>query len=131
MDLATVQGMPITSFRDLQAWQLGMDLAVRVYTATAHFPADERFGLAVQTRRAAVSIPSNVAEGQARPRGAFINHLTIALGSHAELETLIALAVRLDYLTTDQAGPLREQLGRTGRCIQALHSALRRPPRGR
>jgi four helix bundle protein len=123
--------MTITSFRDLQAWQLGIDLAAMVYAATAHFPTDERFGLTAQARRAAVSIPSNVAEGQSRPQGAFINHLSIALGSHAELETLVILAVRLDYLTPDQAEPLLEQLRRTGRCIQALHSALRRSTRGR
>lgn len=86
--------MAITSFHDLEAWRLAMALAERVYEITAKYPEHERFGLTAQTRRAAVSVPSNVAEGQPRPRGAFINHLSIALGSHAELETLLILAQR-------------------------------------
>ena len=74
-----------------------MDVVEQVYVTTKLFPADERFGLSAQLRRAAVSMPSNVAEGASRrTTGVFVNHVDIALGSHAEIETCVDIALRLD-----------------------------------
>jgi len=83
----------INSYRDLLVWQKGMALAKEVYSMTRRFPDDERFGLIAQMRRAAVSIPSNIAEGQARQgRKEFVQFL-----SHAELDAQVTLAVGLGY----------------------------------
>jgi four helix bundle protein len=88
----------IRSYRDLLIWQKGMALAKQVYAMTPAFPADERFGLTAQMRRAVVSIPSNIAEGQARHgRREFIQFLSHAEGSLAELDTQLTLAVELGY----------------------------------
>src|SRR5262245_58137642 len=95
--LATM-ATPFT-YRDLEAWQLGIDLVVRCYRTTAAFPATELYGLTSQVRRAAVSIPSNIAEGHCRKTTkAYINHVSIALGSHGELETCIELVSRLGFI---------------------------------
>src|SRR5208282_4971985 len=93
----------INSYRDLLVWQKGMALAKQVYSLTRSFPMDERFGLVAQMRRAAVSIPSNIAEGQARHgRKEFVQFLSHAEGSLAELDTQLALAVELGLpLATD------------------------------
>ncbi len=86
----------IRSYRDLLIWQEGMVLAKQVYAMTRAFPADERFGLTAQMRRAAVSVPSNIAEGQARRgRKEFVQFLSHAEGSLAELDTQLMLAVDL------------------------------------
>ncbi|MFG6668743.1 four helix bundle protein [Halomonas sp. HNIBRBA4712] len=85
--------------QDLKAWQLGMDLVEEVYRLTAVFPSDEKFGLASQLRRAAVSIPSNIAEGAARGSSKdFIRFLFIARGSLSEIETQLLISQRLQYL---------------------------------
>jgi four helix bundle protein len=99
----------VKSYRDLRVWQAGMDLALTCYQVTAKFPSDERFGLITQIRRAAVSVPANIAEGQGRGRTReFERFLTIAYGSLMELETHIRLSVLLGYL---DAGFERELLG--------------------
>jgi four helix bundle protein len=85
----------LQSFRELAAWQRAMDLAEETYAASAARPPEERFGLTQQLRRCAVSIPSNIAEGHRLTRLSFRRHLSIALGSLAELETQLELAVRL------------------------------------
>src|ERR1035438_2853667 len=88
----------VKSFRDLDVWRLGLDLAEAVYQCTSSFHKCELFGLTAQMRRAAVSIPSNIAEGRARTSTKeFLQFLSIALGSLAELETQFELAVRLGY----------------------------------
>src|SRR5687768_12050599 len=88
----------IQSHRDLKVWQLGMVIAESVYDVTKLFPSDERFGITSQLRRAAVSIPANIAEGHARSSTKeYLRHLSIALGSLAELETLLDLSSRLNY----------------------------------
>jgi four helix bundle protein len=88
----------IRSDRDLSVWQLGMDITERVYELTRAFPRDEQFGLVTQARRAAVSVPANVAEGNARDSTKeYLYHLSVAIGSLAELETHLDLAVRLEY----------------------------------
>ena len=85
----------IQSFRDLSVWQKSMDLAERVYTSTEQFPRSEMFGLTSQARRAASSIPSNIAEGKAVGGQTYPRHIKIAIGSEAELQTQIELARRL------------------------------------
>ncbi len=88
----------INSYRDLLIWQKSMALAKQIYSITRAFPSDERFGLIAQMRRAAVSVPSNIAEGQARQgRREFVQFLSHAEGSLAELDTQLSLAVDLGY----------------------------------
>ena len=88
----------IKSYRDLLIWQKGMVLAKQVYSMTRAFPGDERFGLSAQMRRAVVSVPSNIAEGQARHgRREFVHFLSHAEGSLAELDTQLTLAVEPGY----------------------------------
>src|SRR5258706_15486177 len=90
----------VRTYRDLEVWQVGMTLVEKIYAATKSLPPDERFGLTSELRRAAVSIPSNVAEGSCRrTTPAFVNHVSIALGSHAEIETCVEVAFRLRYLS--------------------------------
>ena len=85
--------------KELEVWQMGMDLVENVYRITGAFPKEEMYGLAAQIRRSAISIPSNIAEGAARKGNAeFIQFLNISLGSLSELETQILIAKRLDYL---------------------------------
>jgi four helix bundle protein len=86
------------NFKDLLVWQRGMALAKRIYEITRTFPSDERFGLVAQMRRAAVSIPSNIAEGQARhTTGEFVQFISHAEGSLAELETQLRLSLELGF----------------------------------
>lgn len=103
---------PPRSHRDFPVWQQAMTLVEEVYQITARFPADERFGLSAQLRRAAVSIPSNVAEGAGRSSTGELGHyLGIALGSAAEVETQLELAVRLNLVTdTSDALQLLEEV---------------------
>lgn len=105
------------TYRDLIVWQQAMTLAEQVYRHTTHFPSDERFVLTSQMRRAAVSIPSNIAEGQGRRSSdeEMIRFLKIALGSLCELQTQIDLSTRLGLLTPEQArtiGPATDEVGR-------------------
>src|SRR3982074_3892802 len=87
-------------YKDLVVWQKGIALAKLIYTITAKFPAEEKFGLVSQMRRAAVSIPSNIAEGQARhTTGEFIQFISHAEGSVAELDTQLILSVELRLAT--------------------------------
>ena len=86
------EGSPVRSYRELIVWKKGMELTKAVYALTQHFPSDERFGLTSQLRRAAVSVPSNIAEGQARRSSAeFRQFISVSLGSLAELETQLIL----------------------------------------
>lgn len=91
----------IRSFRDLIVWKKGIELVGSVYASTKRFPRDELFGVTSQMRRAVVSVPSNIAEGHnQRHRRVFSNHLDMALGSLAELDTLCEVSVGLGYLST-------------------------------
>ena len=113
----------IQSFRDLDAWQLGMNLAVVIYGVAKDLPQSEQFGLSSQIRRAAVSVPSNVAEGQACGEdGRYIHHLRLAIGSLGELSTQIEIAARLVMLPPALASKAEEHVARTG---QVLHGLLR------
>jgi four helix bundle protein len=114
----------VKSFRDLQVWQKAMDLADAVYTTSADFPRVEMFGLTSQVRRAAVSIPSNIAEGRAIGGGRYLSHLRIAIGSEAEVQTQIELAVRRAYISADRARVLLEDAAEVGRMLHGLLSSL-------
>src|SRR5690242_16757979 len=95
---------PVKSYRDLVAWQKAMDLATLIYDVTHGWPREEMYGLTSQIRRAAVSIPSNIAEGQGRASTKeFIHHLSIARGSLLELETQVILSKRLGYIKSEAA----------------------------
>jgi four helix bundle protein len=114
-------------YTDLIAWQKSMDLAQELYRATARFPKEEMYGLTSQLRRAAVSVPSNIAEGQGRrTTGAFLQHLSIAHGSLRETETQMLLAARLGYLSDKAAASLMKQAGEVGRLITGLANSLSR-----
>jgi len=103
-----------------------MDLVTQVYGLTKPFPSDERYGLTAQLRRAAVSIPSNIAEGRGRfGLRSFLYHLSVATGSLMELETQLRIAARLEYLKPEQARTLLEQLGEVRRLLAGLVRSLR------
>jgi len=106
----------IQSYRDLSVWQKAMTLAERIYSVTDGLPKSEAYGLTSQMRRAAVSIPSNIAEGKAISGRAYLRHLRIALGSEAELQTQIELAVRLQlFKKSDAAIGTRSQFLRSSK----------------
>jgi four helix bundle protein len=119
----------IESFRDLTVWQKAMALAEHVYSATEQLPKSELFGLTSQMRRAAVSIPSNIAEGKAISGRAYLKHLRIALGSEAELQTQIELALRLKMLTQNEAKNLLSETSEVGRMLFSLLKSLIRTAR--
>jgi len=119
-------GRVIRGFQDLEVWRKGMDLVIEVYRVTKSFPSDERYGLTAQLRRAAVSIPSNIAEGRGRfGLRSFLYHLSVATGSLMELETQLWIAARLEYLKPEQARTLLEQLGEVRRLLAGLVRSLR------
>lgn len=113
------------AYTDLLVWQEAMNLAESIYLATQRFPADERYGMVSQLRRAAVSVPSNIAEGQARrTRGEFLHFLGQARGSLAEIGTHVTLALRVRILSNDEANCRQKQIATVGRLLNALMSSL-------
>jgi len=119
----------VKSFRDLKVWQRAMDLVPEIYRIARQFPSHERFGLSDQIRRAAVSIPSNVAEGHSRRHTReFIHHLSIARGSLAELHTLLLLALRLQYLKDQELSAIEQMLIDLRMPLYALISRLEAKP---
>jgi len=124
--------MAIRSFRDLRVWQVGMELVEQVYRSTNKFPRHEFYGLAAQLQRAAVSIPSNIAEGHTRWHlKEYLHFLSVAQGSIAELETQIEIARRLQYLPVEDADHVLKLSSSLGRQLHTLRNALTRatPPR--
>jgi four helix bundle protein len=125
--LAGASQTTMFTFRELEAWKQGMDLAERCYGVTRSFPRSELYGLANQLRRATASIPANLAEGlRRRSTRAFLNHVSIAIGSHAEAATCIELAKRLGFLNGTAADELVEQSNSVGRLLYGLYRALSR-----
>ncbi len=117
--------MSISSFRELKVWQLGMDLAERVYLLTNSFPKSETYGLTSQIRRSSVSIPSNLAEGHGRnSTKEFLQFIAIAFGSICELETQLLLSHRLNYINTDELETTSALLTETRKTIRGLQKAL-------
>src|SRR3954468_5542287 len=113
------------NYKDLVVWQKGIALAKAIYQLTSRFPSEEKFGLVSQMRRAAVSIPSNVAEGQARhTTGEFIQFISHAEGSTAELDTQLVVAVDLAFCDRESALPVYEALDEIRRMLNALRRKL-------
>jgi four helix bundle protein len=111
---------------NLEVWKRALKFVTKIYKITAKFPDDEKFGLVSQMRRAAVSIPSNIAEGAARnSKKEFINFLHIAQGSTAELETQILISRNLDFVSQSQTEPLLKELEEISRMIIGLQKSLR------
>jgi four helix bundle protein len=113
------------AYGDLVAWQKAMDLVEFVYRATKSFPQEERFGLVSQLRRAVVSVPSNVAEGQGRSStNEFLHHLSIARGSLYEVETQVLIARRLTYVSESQCEEIMSLADEVGRLLRGLARSL-------
>ncbi|MBV8207998.1 MAG: four helix bundle protein [Acidobacteria bacterium] len=117
----------MSSYRELRVWNEAMDFAVSVYAATAKFPKHEFFaGLAGQLRRAAISIPSNIAEGKGhRTHRECLNFLAHARGSLCEAETQIELACRLSYISNEQAVALQASATRIAKGVAGLMNFMR------
>ena len=117
--------MAINSFRDLRVWQAGMELVEQVYLLTQSFPRQEIYGLTSQIQRAAVSVPSNIAEGHTREHSKeFLHHLSMAQASLAELETQLEIAARLKYLSQEQLEQILQRVTALGKQLYALRNAL-------
>ena len=116
----------VQSYRDLVAWNKAMELVTEIYRATNNFPKEELFGLMSQLRRAAVSIPSNIAEGKGRlSKGEFQQFLGNARGSLAEVETQILIAQNLNYLNEAEANNLLTKVEEVGKVLNGLLSAVK------
>lgn len=116
----------VNSYRDLRVWQAGMDLVEQVYRLTQNFPKQEMYGLSSQIQRAAVSLPSNIAEGHARDSTKeFLHYLSIALGSVAELETQLILAERLTYLDRKNLEIVLLKTDEVGRMLRGMQRTLK------
>jgi four helix bundle protein len=115
----------IESYRDLLAWQKAMNLVENVYALTKRLPDAERFGLTAQLRRAAVSIPSTLAEGHARASTReFSRYVSIARGSLAEVETQLLIAQRLGYVDAGATAPLLSDCDEQSRMLRGLKKSL-------
>ncbi|MGB7623641.1 MAG: four helix bundle protein [Terriglobia bacterium] len=115
----------VKKYSDLIVWQKAMDLTSEVYSVTKCFPKDEIYGLTSQLRRAAVSVPSNIAEGQGRKSTSeFLHHLSIAYGSLLEMETQVMIAERLAYLEQQVVASLMTRTSEVGKLINGLSKSL-------
>ncbi|MBA3035741.1 MAG: four helix bundle protein [Desulfobacterium sp.] len=119
--------MHIKNYQDLEVWQKAMDLVIMCYKISGTFPKNEVYGLSSQLQRAAVSIPANIAEGRERRYSKeFLQYLSIAYGSLAEVETHIHIAKRLGYINENQ---FNETLGKTseiGRMLNGLQKSIKK-----
>jgi four helix bundle protein len=117
--------MVVKSYKNLEVWQRAMDLVVRCYQITNNFPRNEIYGLTSQLQRAAISIPANIAEGRERKYSKeFIQFLSIAYSSLAEVETHIQIAQRLNYINSIETEKLLEQTSEIGRMINGLRNSI-------
>lgn len=118
--------MPICTYRDLIAWTKSFEFVLAIYQETTSFPAEEKFGLTSQLRKAGISIPSNIAEGEGRKSAKeFCRFLLIALGSLMEAETQILISKSLGFLKADQADKLMTMAAEVGRLLNGLSKSLR------
>jgi four helix bundle protein len=117
--------MAVKSYQELVAWRRAMDLMAEIYKVTAVFPRDEVYGLTNQIRRAAISVPSNIAEGQGRGMGSeFARHLRIAQGSLQEVETQLMIASRLGFASSVAVTGALELAGEVGRLLRGLRKSI-------
>jgi four helix bundle protein len=115
----------INSYRDLLVWQKGMELVKVIYSVSRTFPGDEKFGLTSQLRRSCISVPSNIAEGQARKSTQeFIHFLSIAKGSLAEVDTQVLLAFEFNYLNQDEYDEIANHIDELQRMLFRLMEKL-------
>ena len=115
----------VRSYRDLKVWQKGIELAKMAYALTRKFQKFETYGLADQLRRSAVSVPSNIAEGQARQHtGEFRQFLHMALGSLAEVDTQIVIALGMEYINAQEASDIQNLIIELQKMIHALVARL-------
>lgn len=120
----------LKSYKELVVWQKAVELVAEVYAATAQFPREEIFGLTSQLRRSAVSVPSNIAEGQGRAtKGEFVQFLANARGSICELETQILIARKLGYLSPEGGQILASRTTEVARILNGLLTSLGGPRR--
>ena len=113
-------------YKDLTVWQKAMDLTTEVYHLTKNLPKDELYVLTNQIRRAAISIPSNIAEGNGRAStGDYVRFLIIARGSVSEVETQLLICVRLDYFTQEDIEPALNLCDEIGRMLTSMIKKLR------
>ena len=120
------RGVPnkITSYRDLVTWQKAMDLADLVYRITDEFPRSERFGLVLQMRKSAVSIPSNIAEGSRHRTPGYVSRVIIALGEHAECETQALISSRRGFIPRDEMSAFNWVSAQVGELMHGLLRSL-------
>jgi four helix bundle protein len=117
--------MPVSDHRELIVWQKGIQLALQTYRLSRRFPREEVYGLTSQIRRAAVSVPANVAEGNGRThRREYANHVSMARGSLREVETLAEIAFGLQYISNEELAEFRELLDHVGRMLTRLLKRL-------
>ena len=117
--------MVVKKYQELIAWQKGIALVTEVYKVSANFPHNEMYGLTSQLRRAAISVPSNIAEGQGRASsGEFIQFLCHARGSLYEVETQIIVSTNLGYISTEEADAVIERISELGRILNGLITSL-------
>ncbi|HUL03994.1 MAG TPA: four helix bundle protein [Gemmatimonadales bacterium] len=122
----TTPRVAVRRYRDLVVWQQAMALVVDMYRLSERFPREEKYGLVQQLRRAAVSVPSNIAEGHGRDHlGDYLRHLSIANGSLMELETQVQIAATLRYVQKDAAARVLERAARIGKLLSGLTRALK------
>ncbi len=113
-------------YSDLKVWQKSMDLVDELYSISEQFPQSECFGISSQLQRAAVSIPSNIAEGHGRKStNAFLNHLSIAFASLMEAETLILISERRKYIDKNKTASLLAQTDEIGKMLSGLRKSLK------
>jgi four helix bundle protein len=118
--------MSINCYRDLEVWQFGIKLTKHIYELTRSFPKQEMYGLCSQMQRAAVSVPANIAEGHSRDSTKeFLRHLSIARGSLSELETMLTIAVELQYCTASAIVEHLQLCNRISRMIAGLKQRLK------
>jgi len=121
--------MKIQDYKDLKVWQMGIEIVDKVYSITDSFPKDELYALTSQMRRAAVSIPSNIAEGFARRHTKeYKQFLSISLGSCAELNTQLIIAHRRNYVIKEKLDELSEAIDHEARTLATLINKLGRNP---
>lgn len=121
MALGQNEKREVNSYRDLLVWTQSIDLAAAIYRSTQSWPKEELYGLTQQARRAAVSVPANIAEGYGREtRGSYVQFLKIAQGSLKELETHLIIAQRIGIATDDQANDLLKQCESVGKLLRLL-----------
>ncbi|WP_040300470.1 four helix bundle protein [Agrobacterium albertimagni] len=122
----------MNSYQDLKVWQRAMDLAVESYEVTKDFPREEVYGLISQIRRAASSVPANIAEGHGRnATGSYVQHLKIAQGSLKELETHFILSSRLGFVSKDRIHVVMATSEEIGKMLRSLIRSLQEERNGR